>query len=96
MHLVEQQRRISMMGPGGLPSADVVTPEAQNVHPSQFGFISPSEGPESQLAGVDVRAAWGTKLGSDGNIYQQFKDRRGKTVWLSPQDTQDKTIALPK
>lgn len=46
MQLVENARRISKMGPGGIPSADSITEEAQAVHPSQFGFIDPIAGPE--------------------------------------------------
>lgn len=46
MHLVEQARRVTQMGPGGLPSDESITAEAQNIHTSQFGFISPLEGPE--------------------------------------------------
>ena len=46
MHLVENARRISRMGPGGLKSSESITEEAQSIHPSQFGFISPIEGPE--------------------------------------------------
>jgi hypothetical protein len=46
MHLVEQARRVTHMGPGGLPSEDAISIDAQMVHPSQFGFVSPSEGPE--------------------------------------------------
>lgn len=46
MQLVANARRITRMGPGGLPSSDSITEEAQSVHPSQFGFISPIEGPE--------------------------------------------------
>lgn len=60
------------MGPGGIPSADSITNEAQAVHPSQFGFIDVISGPESEKAGVDVRAAWGTKVGSNGRIYQKI------------------------
>lgn len=46
MQLVANARRITRMGPGGLPSSDSITEESQSVHPSQFGFISPIEGPE--------------------------------------------------
>lgn len=46
MQLTESARRITKMGPGGLGSSESITEEAQAVHPSQFGFISPIEGPE--------------------------------------------------
>lgn len=97
MHIVEQSRRITAMGPGGLPSSDSITSEAQALHPSSFGFIDIIAGPESERAGVDVRAAMGTKLGSDGKIYQRFKDRKNGVVrWLSPSDLDGKVLGLPE
>lgn len=96
MQLVESARRITKMGPGGLGSDDSITEEAQSVHPSQFGFISCSEGPESARAGIDVRAAWGTKIGSNGRLYQKFYNRRTKRMeWKSPEDLDNMVVKLP-
>ena len=97
MHLVEQASRVSQMGPGGLSGASSITEEAQNLHPSEFMFLSAIEGPESERIGVDTRVAWGAKLGSDGNIYQRFKNKRtGKYEWLSSKDMENKVVALPE
>ena len=97
MHLTEQSRRVSQMGPGGLPSSTSITEDAQNLHPSEFMFLSAIEGPESERIGVDTRVAWGAKLGSDGNIYQRFKNKRtGKYEWLSAKDLENKIVALPQ
>lgn len=96
MHLVENARRISRMGPGGLKSSESITEDAQSVHPSQFGFISCIEGPESEKAGIDVRVAYGAKLGSDGRLYQKFYDRRTKrNRWMSAMDLDGLTVKLP-
>jgi DNA-directed RNA polymerase beta subunit len=97
LHLLEQARRISQMGPGGLPSDQSITADAQNLHPSEFGFLSVLEGPESGRIGVDTRLAWNTKLGSDGLIYQRWRNRRtDKYEWLNPSDMADKVIGLPQ
>lgn len=97
LHLVEQHRRVTLMGPGGLPSEEVVTPEAQAVHHSQFGFLSPLEGPESSLAGIDTRAAVGSRIGSDGRLYQQMRNTRtNEFEWVSPQDLSGKTLLIPE
>lgn len=94
--LIEQARSVTKMGPGGLGTEDAITEGAQNVHASQFGFISTVEGPESSLAGIDVRLAHGTKIGSDGLVYQKFKDRKtGKFVWLNPQQASELAVGLP-
>lgn len=96
LQLVEQGRRISQFGPGGLAGIEQITPESQNIHPSSFGFLASIEGPESERIGLDTRLAWGTKLGSDGQIYQQFNNRRsGKPQWVSPSDLADKVVGLP-
>lgn len=97
MQLVESARRMTLMGPGGLGSEDAITEEAQAIHPSTFGFISALEGPESARIGIDSRMSWGTKLGSDGHIYQRFYDRsRGKHRWMSPQEIGNGVIGLPE
>lgn len=46
MHLVENSRRITGMGPGGIPSDDSITPEMNSVSATQFGFIDTIAGPE--------------------------------------------------
>lgn len=93
--LVEQSRRLTAMGPGGVPSDDSITEEMQNVNPSQFGFISVLEGPESQRAGVDVRLAHGVRFGSDGKLYQKMMDRRaGHPRWVSPSELSNKTLGI--
>lgn len=97
MHLVEQARRITQMGPGGIGDEGLITDEARNVHPSQFAFVSAIEGPENSRIGVDARLAWGTKLGSNGKIYQKFFDRRiGKHRWMSPDEVEPLVVGLPK
>lgn len=96
LHLIEQARRVTQMGPGGL-GEDSITEEAQNLHPSEFGFLSALEGPESERIGVDTRIAWGAKIGSDGNIYQKFLNKKtGRREWLSPTDLGDKIVGLPQ
>jgi DNA-directed RNA polymerase beta subunit len=96
LHLLEQSRRITQLGPGGLPE-DSITEEAQNIHPSIFGFLAAIEGPESHRIGVDTRAAMGTKIGSDGQIYQRFLNKRtGRRQWVSPSDLSHKTVGLPE
>jgi DNA-directed RNA polymerase beta subunit len=93
--LIEQSRRLTHFGPGGINSEDAITESMQSVHPSQFGFISAIEGPESSRAGVDVRAAIGAKIGSDGRIYQKFRRKDGSEVWLNPQQLMTMVVKLP-
>lgn len=97
MHLVEQSRRVTQMGPGGLPSDQSITEDAQDLHPSEFAFLSALEGPESGRIGVDTRFAWGTKMGDDGKVYQRFLNKRtGEYEWLNPADMVGKVVQLPE
>ncbi len=96
LHLVDQHRRMTQMGPGGIGSSNAITPEMQNIQAAEFGFLSPLAGPESEMAGVDTRLAWGARFGSDGRIYQRFRNRRtGKIEWMSPEELYDKTVKIP-
>ena len=97
MQLVESARRLTQMGPGGIRSSESITPEMQAVHPSQFGYLSGIEGPESERIGVDARLTWGTKIGSNGRIYQLLRNNRtGRLEYVSPADLDGKTVKLPQ
>lgn len=95
MHIVENARRMTAMGPGGIGSRDALTADMQAVNADQFGFLDVVAGPESEMAGIDTRLAWGTRIGSDGLLYQQFRNKRtGEIEWLSPVDLLGKTLKL--
>ena len=95
--VLNQSRRLTLMGPGGISSADMVTADMQSVNASAFGFISPSEGPESEKAGIDTRLASGVMMGDNGRLYQKFRNpKTGNYHWLSPEDLVGKTVALPR
>lgn len=50
----------------------------------------------SDTIGVDLRTAFGTRLGSDKQIYAPLRDARtGKLVFKSPRDLADATVAFP-
>lgn len=96
MNIMEQRRRITKMGPGGIGDPNAITIGMQSVDSSQFGFVSPSEGPESERAGIDVRLSYGARVGSDGRIYQIMRNMKtGKKQWVSPSDVKGKTVKLP-
>ena len=52
----------------------------------------------SEKAGVDVRAAYQTRISKDGKLYQRFYDKKNKEyVWMSPEDFgPDDAIAFRK
>lgn len=96
LQAVGQHRRVTLMGPGGIGSDDAITSEMQSVQASEFGFYSPLEGPESGRAGVDVRLAWGTRIGKDGRVRRPLLNRlTGRREMVSPEDLFGKLLKLP-
>lgn len=96
LHLLEQSRRCTQMGPGGIGSDQAITSDMQSIRCDQFGFLDPLAGPESDRIGIDTRFAMGTKMGSNGRVYQKFLDRRsGKQKWMSAEDLDGLTVKLP-
>lgn len=96
LEMYDGQFRTSRMGVGGIPSIDSVPDEARAVQPSQMGYVDLLRTPESLKAGVDTRVARSAYKGRDGRIYAPFKDpRTGKTIYKSPVDLLNATIAFP-
>jgi hypothetical protein len=70
--------------PGGL----LLVRGAEN----HVGFWSGNSG----KAGVDVRMNWGARMGSNGRIYQVFKNRKtGKNEWKAPHELDGYNLKLP-
>lgn len=91
-----QMNRITRMGQGGIGSPDAVTAEARDVQGDYLGFVDPVAGPESEMAGVDVRAASNTLKGNDGQLYTKMLNlRTGKNEYVSIAKASDRRIAFP-
>ena len=97
LNVLEQVYRVTQLGEGGIGSDRAVTADAQNIHSSIFGFMDPSETPESSRAGIDSRLVPNVRLGKDGNPYLRVREKKtGKLVWLNPSEISDAIIAFPK
>lgn len=94
--IYDMRHKITRMGEGGIGSADVVPKGARGVQPTHFGFIDPLRAPESQKIALDLRTTQGTKVGSDGRLYQQFMNpKTGSMEYLHTDAAADKIIAFP-
>jgi hypothetical protein len=60
IHLLENARRVTQLGEGGIQSSDSITESMQSVTPGQFGVLSGLEGPECFPGNVEVftNAGW--------------------------------------
>lgn len=77
MHLVENAHRITMMGAGGIGSDDQITPEAQAINGTQFGFIDLIAGPECHSEDTEVLT---------GNGWVDWKDVNDETEFACSVD----------
>lgn len=60
--------------------------------PGTGGFWSGN----SSRAGIDTRIVWGAKIGSDGKLYQRFRNpKTGRFHWLAHDFVAGKTLGLP-
>ena len=97
LEFADHGSRITKVGEGGIGrSADSIPRAARDVNPGQFPFIDPVRASESESVGVDLRTAFGTRVGSDRRIYAPLRDARtGKIVFKNPRDVADATVAFP-
>lgn len=94
---IDHGSRITKVGEGGIGrNADSVPSSARDWNPGQFPFIDSTRTSESSSVGVDLRTAFGTRLGSDRRIYAPIIDRRtNRLVYKNPQHLFDATVAMP-
>jgi DNA-directed RNA polymerase beta subunit len=94
--IYEKTMSVTRVGEGGIGSMDAIPMESRNVQSSMLGYVDPVRTPESGRVGVDTYLARGSRKGSDGKLYAQFKDlRSGEITFKTPQDVADLTVGFP-
>lgn len=97
IYLLDLQSKATVFGEGGIGNPDAVTPESQNVHPSQFGLIDPLASPDGMRAGSDVRLANGTRITNNGKLITRLRNRKtGKIEWLTPDEIAEHVVGFPE
>jgi len=95
MDMYDQNKRVTRMGEGALPSLDSVPKEARAVNPSQMLMIDPIRSPESLKVGVDQRFARNVKRGPNNLVYTKVRDvKSGEEVWVSSHDLPKSVVAF--
>lgn len=85
LDVMNQARRVTMLGPGGISSADMITPAMQAVHASSFGYLSAIEGPECFDARTQVYTRRGWKKWNTVTLKDTLACQiQGKTAWCKP------------
>jgi DNA-directed RNA polymerase beta subunit len=94
--ILDKLTAITRLGVGGIGDTDAIPRESRSVQPSHYGFLDLVRTPESLRAGVDIYLGAAVRKGKDGQIYAPFKDARtGETVYKSPHELSDLTVAFP-
>lgn len=94
---IDHGSRLTKIGEGGLSrSSDAVPKSARDVSASYFAFVDPVKATESESTGLDLRTAFGVRIGSDKRLYAPLMDSKAnRLVYRSPQDLHDTVIAFP-
>lgn len=97
LEFVDHGARITKVGEGGLGrTSDAVPASARDVSFSHFPFIDSARASESETVGLDLRTAFGTRLGQDRRIYAPVRDSKtGKIVYRSSRQLADAVLAFP-
>lgn len=94
MAIIGEGSKFTVMGEGGIGSANAITNETRALSHSEAGFVDPLHTPEGPGIGVAVHNTAGTiKVGN--SLYGQFLTPKGDKVFLRPIDTWNKNVAFP-
>lgn len=94
MSIIGENKKITVVGEGGIGNANAITNDVRQISNSEAGFIDPLHTPEGSNIGVAVHAGINTiKIGND--LYSKFRTMNGEKVMLRPIDVYDKHIAFP-
>jgi DNA-directed RNA polymerase subunit beta len=86
--------KFTVMGDGGVGSANAITNEARQISNSELSFVDPLHTPEGGNIGVATHMTMNTiKVGND--LYSRFLNQDGKKVFLRPIDVYNKSVAFP-
>jgi DNA-directed RNA polymerase subunit beta len=96
MELIDHAVKVTSLGEGGIPNDRAIPLDARMTHATQLGAIDPVRTPESNHAGVDVRATLYAHRDDHGNLYTMVTDvKTGKTTFIRAGDVKNYVIAFP-
>lgn len=88
-------RKTTVFGSGGITSEHSLTPEAQNVNPSHFGFLDIIQTPESGRTGVVLQMGLGTKKVGRELYAKMIDPKTGKEQDVNSLQSYKANIAFP-
>ena len=86
--------KFTVMGDGGVGSANAITNESRQISNSELSFVDPLHTPEGGNIGIATHTTIDTiKVGND--LYSKFLNSDGKKTLLRPIDVYNKNVAFP-
>lgn len=95
VEMISSSMRTTLMGPGGISSADKVKEEAKLVNNSHFGFLDPIHTPESENTGVTLHLPIGVKKIGNNPTIQLYNIQTGMVQHVPPKEFIKANVVLP-
>ena len=94
LSIIGDGSKMTVMGEGGIASANAITNDARQISNSEVSFVDPLHTPEGSNIGIAVHTSMDTvKIGND--LYSKFVTRKGEKAILRPIDVYDKYVGFP-
>lgn len=96
MELIDHAVKVTALGEGGIPSDRAIPFAARMTHNTHFGALDPIRTPESNHAGVDIRATLTAHRDDKGNLFTVVYDvKNNKETLLKAGDLDKYVVAFP-
>ncbi len=93
--ILNEWRKTTVMGTGGVKSDHAITLGVRDVHPSHFGFLDALGSPESGRVGVTLPLAVDVVSTDDNILRKQVVLSSGKKKYITPTEAANLAIAFP-
>lgn len=94
VNIVDEWRKTTITGTGGITSPHAITMDVRNVHPSTLGFLDPINTPESGRVGVTLGLSVGADKYDEG-IITLVMNKSGKLERITPIKFHNSYVGFP-
>lgn len=95
VEMIASSMKTTIMGPGGIKSAQSVVDEAKLINPSHLGFLDPIHTPESEKTGVTLHLPLSVKKQGREATVPLFNVKTGKMEYVGPHKFVTSNVVLP-
>lgn len=95
VEMVSSSQQTTVMGPGGIQSAQSVNDEAKFINASHLGFLDPIHTPEGEKTGVTLRLPLGIKKIGEEPFVSLYNLKTGKQEDVPPHVFMKSKVVLP-